>query len=286
MRLGKGVLLMTGLVTLVGCSSLNHSDGYIKQPTVCVDKKWYGYYQGTGCPSTAKVAAATPAASDELDMARRDIGVLQKRIAELDGQLVAANQRVADLDGRRGSTDDDLSNLQKRVVYLQNQLDEREARLAVMGRQSADSSLAKAEKDLVKALQPEIAKGTVAVHQTGNALTINLASGLLFESGQDQLKAGGADALNRVGGVLKDFPEKQVHVAGYADNVPIKGALQKKYPSNKELSDARANSAAKALRVGGVASLTAAGHGESDPIASNSTATGRAKNRRVEVVVK
>jgi chemotaxis protein MotB len=86
--------------------------------------------------------------------------------------------------------------------------------------------------------------------------------------------------------VLKDFPEKQVHVAGYADNVPIKGALQKKYPSNKELSDARANSAAQALRDGGVASLTAAGHGESDPIASNSTATGRAKNRRVEVVVK
>ena len=286
MRSGKGVLLMTGLVALVGCSSLNHSDGYIKQPTVCVDKKWYGYHQGAGCPSTAKAAVATPAASDELDMARRDIGVLQKRIADLDGQLAAANQRVADLDGRRSPTDEDLSNLQKRVVYLQSQLDEREARLAAMHRQPADSSLAKAEKDLLKALQPEIAKGTVAVHQTGNALTINLASGLLFESGQDQLKPGGADALNRVGGVLKDFPEKQVHVAGYADNVPIKGALQKKYPSNKELSDARANSAAQALRVGGVASLTAAGHGESDPIASNSTATGRAKNRRVEVVVK
>jgi chemotaxis protein MotB len=202
MRSGKGVLLMTGLVALVGCSSLNHSDGYIKQPTVCVDKKWYGYHQGAGCPSTAKVAAAAP---DDLDMARRDIGVLQKRIADLDGQLAAANQRVADLDGRRGPTDDDLSNLQKRVVYLQAQLDEREARLAAMGRQPADSSLAKAEKDLLKALQPEIAKGTVAVHQTGHALTINLASGLLFESGQDRLKAGGADALNRVGGVLKDF---------------------------------------------------------------------------------
>ncbi|MBP6606293.1 MAG: OmpA family protein [Nitrospira sp.] len=286
MRSGKGVLLMTGLVVLAGCSSLNHSDGYIKQPTVCVDKKWYGYHQGTGCPSIAIAAAATPAASDELDVARREIGVLQKRIASLDGQLAAANQRVADLDGRRGPTDEDLSNLQKRVVYLQNQLDESEARLAATRRQPADSSLAKAEKDLLKALQPEISKGAVSVHQTGHALTINLASGLLFESGQDQLKAGGADALNRVGGVLKDFPEKQVHVAGYADNVPIKGALQKKYPSNKELSDARANSAAQALRDGGVASLTAAGHGESDPIASNNTATGRAKNRRVEVVVK
>jgi chemotaxis protein MotB len=60
------------------------------------------------------------------------------------------------------------------------------------------------------------------VHQSGDALTINLASDLLFDSGQDQLKSGGTDALKRVGSVLKDFPEKQVHVAGYTDNIAIK----------------------------------------------------------------
>ena len=139
----------------------------------------------------------------------------------------------------------------------------------------------------LKALQPEISKGTVSVNQSGDALTISLASSLLFGSGQDQLKSGGTDALKRVGDVLKDFPEKQVHVAGYTDNVAIKGALQKKFPSNKELSDARANSAAQALRDGGVSSnLSAEGHGDSNPIASNNTEAGRAKNRRVEVIVK
>ena len=147
--------------------------------------------------------------------------------------------------------------------------------------------LAKTEKDLLKALQPEIFKGTVSVNQSGDALTINLASSLLFNSGQDQLKAGGTDALKRVGGVLKDFPDKQVHVAGYTDNVAIAGALQKKYPSNKELSTARAYSAARALRDGGVSTnLSAAGHGDSNPIASNNPADGRTKNRRVEVIVK
>jgi chemotaxis protein MotB len=100
------------------------------------------------------------------------------------------------------------------------------------------------------------------------------------------LKSGGTDALKRVGSVLKDFPDKQVHVAGYTDNVAIKGALQKKFPSNKELSDARANSAAQALRNGGVSTnLSAAGHGNSNPIASNNTDVGRAKNRRVEIIV-
>ena len=92
--------------------------------------------------------------------------------------------------------------------------------------------------------------------------------------------------MKRVGGVLKDFPEKQVHVPGYTDNIVFKGALQKKFPSNKELSDARANSAAQALRDGGVSSnLSAAGHGDSNPIASNNTVAGRAKNRRVEIGV-
>ena len=78
-----------------------------------------------------------------------------------------------------------------------------------------------------------------------------------------------------------------MHVAGYTDNVAIKGALQKKFPSNKELSDARANSAAQALRDGGVSSnLSAEGQGDSNPIANNTTAAGRVKNRRVEVIVK
>jgi chemotaxis protein MotB len=180
----------------------------------------------------------------------------------------------------------ELAVARQRNADLERQLADSEAREADLRRQldQPKGNLAKAEKDLLKALQPEISKGTVLVHQSGETLTINLASGLLFDSGQDQLKAGGTDALKRVGSVLKDFPEKQVHVAGYTDNVAITGALQKKFPSNKELSDARANSAAQALRDGGVSSnLSAAGHGDTNPIVKNNTAAGRAKNRRVEV---
>lgn len=252
MHISRSVILVTGLVALTGCSSSKHPDTFIKQSTVCVDKGWYGYHPGKGCPSTVKVAAPDPSQEMAARLAalERDQRDQKDRLA---AELAATKQRIADLEGQLGES---------------------------------KGSLAQAERDLLKALQPELSKGTVSANQTGDALTINLASSLLFDSGQDQLKAGGADALQRVGGVLKDFPEKQVHVAGYTDKVPVKGALLKKYPSNKELSDARANGAAQALRDGGVANLTAAGHGESDPIASNNTAAGRAKNRRVEVVVK
>jgi chemotaxis protein MotB len=192
------------------------------------------------------------------------------------------------MSSRLAAADQDRRRLAEELAVAQGQLADRDASLASLSSQLEQnkSNLANAEKDILKALQPEISKGTVLVQQSGNALTINLASSLLFDSGQDRMKADATDALKRVGTVLKDFPEKQVRVAGYTDNVAITGGLQKKFPSNKELSDARANSAAQALRDGGVsANLGAAGYGDSNPIASNTTATGRAKNRRVEIIV-
>ena len=275
----KTVVLATSLVALAGCADWDPY--FVRQKDVCIDR-WYGSWDQ---PCPAKPAAAMAAPERVVD--DRDIANLQKRVSYLDRQLAAANQRIAELEGQQHPTENDISNLQKRIAYLERQLAECQARLASMQSQPVEHNLAKAEKDLLKALQPEIAKGTVSVSQSGDALMINLASSLLFDSGQDQLKAGGADALRRVGAVLKDFPEKEVHVAGYTDNVAITGALQKKFPSNKELSDARANSAAQALRDGGVSgNLSAAGHGDSNPIAGNDTPAGRAKNRRVEVIVK
>ena len=315
MRSAKSFILLTGLVVLVGCSSLKHPDGHIKQPTVCIDKKWYGYHQGSGCPSTTK--AVVPDASqemaarlaalerdrsrlaEELEAARRQNGALSSRVSDLERQLADRDREIAALhagSGDQARLSSQLSAAQGDLGQSQAEKDRLAAELAAAKQRLADlegqldqtkHSLSAAERDLVKALQPEISKGTVSVNQAGEGLTINLASSLLFDSGQDQLKTGGADALSRVGGVLKDFPEKQVHVAGYTDSVPIKGALLKKYPSNMELSNARANSAAQALRDGGVSgNLSAAGHGESNPVASNKTADGRAKNRRVEVIVK
>jgi chemotaxis protein MotB len=313
MKMLKTAMVLTGLVALVGCSSTaKHAGSYIKQPEVCIDKKWYGYHLGSGCPSTVQAVASDPAAdrlaalererqrlADELEAARRQNGVLSSRVSELERQLADRDRELAALRSGAGDHDalssqllaarGDLGQAQSDKDRLAAELAAAKQRLMDLEGQLDQSkhSLSQAERDLLKALRPEIAKGTVSVNQAGDALTINLASSLLFDSGQDQLKAGGHDALQRVGDVLKGFPEKEVHVAGYTDNVPIKGALLKKFPSNKELSNARAESAAQALRDGGVTgNLSAAGHGESDPVASNATAEGRAKNRRVAVIVK
>jgi chemotaxis protein MotB len=323
MQAFKTTILVTGLAALAGCASWDKSP--ICNPShqweAWSDVRCYADNApkdvGTDLAAMEKdrqrladeLAAArkqnsalSSRASDlERQLADRDreIATLRSRVSDLERQLAAAKQRTADLEaqlaamggaaGDKNKLAAELAAARQRIAELEKQLADCEARLADLRSQLDQSkgSLAKAEKDLLKALRPEISKGTVSVHQSGDALTISLASSLLYDSGRDQLKSGGTDALKRVGNVLKDFPEKQVHVAGYTDNVAIKGALLKKFPSNKELSDARANSAAQALRDGGVSSnLSAEGHGDSNPIASNNTPAGRAKNRRVEVIVK
>jgi chemotaxis protein MotB len=147
------------------------------------------------------------------------------------------------------------------------------------------AKLKEAERGVIRALRPQIEKGTIMVDLNNERLLINLASGYLFGSGEDQLKPAGADALRQVGAILKDFPEYKVSVDGHTDNRPIRSELKRKYPSNKELSEARAANAALALGDGGLSAVTTHGFADSQPVMPNSTDAGRAKNRRVEVRV-
>lgn len=343
MRLGTGVILMAGLVALAGCSSYkqSHPDGYIKQPTVCIDKKWYGYYQGSACPSTTKAATPDPMAgrlaaleserdrlAGELEAARRENGSLSSRVKDLERQLADRDRQLSDAKAERdrfssnlaaaqGDTDE-LSAAKRRIAGLEDDLAAAQAngadkdrlsaeladarqRLADLERQLADrdkelaglrgdlssemAKLKEAERGLVRALRPQISKGNIAINLNDERLLINLASGYLFGSGQDQVQSDGVDVLKRVGEILKDYPEYKVAVNGHTDDRQIRGALKEKFPTNQALSEARAANAAKALEEGGVSGVTTAGFADTKPVATNGTDAGRAKNRRVEILV-
>jgi chemotaxis protein MotB len=181
----------------------------------------------------------------------------------------------------------DLAATKQRNAELERQLADRDKELVgLRGELSAEmTKLKSAQRRLIPALRPQIEKGDITVDLNNERLLINLASGYLFGSGQDELKPAGADALKQVGAVLKDFPEYKVAVDGHTDNVPIQGALKKKFPSNMELSEGRAANAAKALTEGGLGAATTHGYADTKPVEPNTTASGRAKNRRVEVRV-
>jgi chemotaxis protein MotB len=227
--------------------------------------------------------AALQAGAGDKDVLAAELERAKKRIADLESQLAALTAAGADKDTLAAN----LAATQRRTAELEKQVSDRDRELAALrGDLSAEmAKLKDAQRGLVRALRPQIEKGNIMVNLNNERLLINLASGYLFGSGEDELKASGADALKQVGTILKDFPEYRVSVDGHTDNRPIRTGLKKKYPSNKELSEARAANAALALGEGGLSAVTTHGYADTRPVMPNTTDAGRAKNRRVEVLV-
>ena len=298
----KTAVLATSLVALAGCSTWDNRAIFCGGP----NPEFKFWPCGEGPPD--KVSSAKPARedpeekerqrlADELATAQKQNGTLSRRVSDLERQLADRDREIASLrSGARdsaklasqlSSAQGDLTQSQQRVGDLERQLADRDKELAgLRGELSAEmTKLKEAQRGLIRALRPQIEKGDITVDLNNERLLINLASSYLFGSGQDELKPAGADALKQVGAVLKDFPEYKAAVDGHTDNVPIQGALKKKFPSNQELSEARAANAAKALTEGGLGTATAHGYADTKPVEPNTTASGRAKNRRVEVRV-
>jgi type VI secretion system protein ImpK len=132
-------------------------------------------------------------------------------------------------------------------------------------------------------LRPEIEEGLVTVIEKGNVVTVRIAGAGMFGSGSDQVKEEFLVKLQRVAEALNDS-KGPIIVVGHSDNVPIKSS---RFPSNMHLSLARAESVMKVMAQGltDTARMTAEGRADKEPIESNDTKEGRAKNRRIEVLL-
>lgn len=227
--------------------------------------------------------AALQAGAGDKDKLATELATAKQRNTDLTSQLAAMGGAAGDKEKMAA----ELAACRQRVAELEKMLADRDKELAgLRGDLSTEmAKLKEAQRGLIRALKPQIDKQTIAVDLNNERLLINLASGYLFGSGEDQLKPAGADALKQVGTILKDFPEYKVAVDGHTDNRPIRSALKKKFPTNKELSEARAANAAKALTEGGLGAATTHGYADTKPVGPNTTDAGRTKNRRVEIRV-
>ena len=150
--------------------------------------------------------------------------------------------------------------------------------------------LAKASKQLDEiqarvetAMSEMIAQGAITVQRSEYWIEIEMNSSVLFESGSSILYPRVVPILTQLGRVMIDFPN-HVHVEGYTDTVPINTEM---FPSNWELSGSRAATVVRLFEFTGVKPdrLAAIGYGEYYPVAENTNAEGRARNRRVVAVV-
>jgi chemotaxis protein MotB len=152
------------------------------------------------------------------------------------------------------------------------------------GTPSQRAGLLALKKRLEAALAPEIRRRTVALHFTRDGLVISLMEIGFFDSGSAALKPGSAATIRRIVQQLQSVPN-DLRIEGHTDDVPIHSAL---FASNWELSTARATTLAELLIQGYAldpARLSAAGYAQYHPAASNADAAGRARNRRVDVVI-
>jgi len=140
---------------------------------------------------------------------------------------------------------------------------------------------------LNKQLSGELNADQAHITQLQNQLKVTLVNEILFPEGGWQLSAKGEEALAKIAPTLANLKGQQIVVEGYTDNVPIGPALKARFPSNLELSSARADDVVRFLVSKGVPgnTISAQGFGDSRPVTSNDTAQGRAKNRRVEIVI-
>ena len=254
-------------------------------PTACVKK------------STHEVALA------DLARARGEIEDLRGQIADLEAEM-AANTRerdateaalraeVAELEDARATASERFEEARDEVYRLEGLLNERGAEYRTLQRRLEALRAMEREvrernaiyEDVIGRFRSLMDGGQLSVDIVRGRLVILLPQDVLFASGSATLGSEGRDVLAEVADVLAEFPDRRFQVEGHTDNVPIS---TERFPSNWELSSARALAVVRLLAQRGVdpENLSGAAFGEYQPVASNDDREGRRRNRRIEIVM-
>jgi chemotaxis protein MotB len=215
---------------------------------------------------------------------------LTREVTNLKEKLI---KHAIALDGLRGQVstkEEQIATIIEERDQLQLELDKlyEQKRQAELAKQKAVEELKGTYEELVSELKSELKEGEVTIMQLKNKLSLSMVDKILFDSGSAEVKSAGRKVLNRVAEILLKVGDKQIMVVGHTDNVPVGSRLKKKFPTNWELSSQRATNVVKYLQEEGNIDpkvLTVAANSMFKPIASNETKEGRAKNRRIEIVL-
>jgi chemotaxis protein MotB len=206
-------------------------------------------------------------------------------MADLRDEIERLEQRRRDLEGRLQSAADEVHRLE--VVLSErgaeyDLLQERLQSLAAVEQEVRDRN--RIYEEVIGRFRSLIDAGQLAVAIDRGRMVIQLPQDILFPSGSATLSGDGSRTLREVAAVLATLEGRSFQVEGHTDNVPISTA---QFPSNWELSSARALSVVRVLTQGGVPpeSLSGAGYGEYQPVALNDAPDSRRLNRRIEIVM-
>ncbi len=233
-----------------------------------------------------KLANDYAATKKSLDNLKSSYAALEKNSNDaLESNMKKNRELLAELEAKQKA----LNAEQERLNKLKTDLEASSTRLAELEKMMADKEAAmnKLKESLSKALNAFEGKGLSVEHRNGKVY-VSMENKLLFESGSWTVGTEGKKAVKALGNVLAENPEISVLIEGHTDNDKIVGTIGGGIENNWDLSTKRATAIVNILSENkGIdkKNLTAAGRSEFAPLAGNETAEGKAKNRRIEIIL-
>jgi flagellar motor protein MotB len=206
---------------------------------------------------------------------------------ELQSMLAQSRQQTQVLQDQVAATQTQLRDTTDRLASMQNETEQLRGRTTAMaaGLQVRDQAEIRANNTLLKSMTITNMPG-INVRQDGDVIRIELPSDQLFNFGTSQLKLGSDALLKTIASDLsQNYPQQLIGIEGHTDGSPM---TSPQHPTDQHLAVAQAMAVYDALtRSGGVQArqLFVVGHGGAHPVVSNGTDAGRARNRRVEIVI-
>lgn len=225
--------------------------------------------EGAGAKPAPAQAEATP---DGAAPPSADCSALAEELERLQNAVPAAGTDGAER----------LAELEQGLVECRALAQELEER------QLSEARMAEAFQDMIRELQDEIRAKEVAIESIAGQLKIDILGSILFKPGSRHITPQGLQVLERLLPSLAKLEDRQVYVTGHTDDVDISADYQRFFPSNWELSAARAAAVVRFITEHSAfppQRLAAVGFGPYQPEADNETPEGRARNRRVELLV-
>jgi chemotaxis protein MotB len=252
----------------------------------------------TGCALNQQLQDENAMLNTELKHVRVELYEAQEKIKSLDAQLVQLDQ--AQLDQAQKDCNEKLADLKAKNTYLKNinlklsqnverlNTDLKKKKSVIKLQDKVIRLLDDTKKTIATSLKDEIANQNIEILETADTLKLVFIDKILFDSGSAEINEKGKQLLLVVAESLRANKDQSILVEGHTDNLPLGPSLKEKFPSNWELSVARAAAVVRFLeKEGRVQPERLAAHGYSfyRPVASNKNQEGRRQNRRIEIIL-
>ncbi len=215
-----------------------------------------------------------------------------KKLEQAQAQIASLETNVSTLNQKISTYETEIAQLkEENLAYSKEMQNCREVREAIQKNLQAINNAMAANATTLKEVYRKAAANLEMLEEAGATVVydeglvrISLTDKLLFKSGSVAVSKEGTDALAVVGQLLNDYPKLKTYVVGNTDDAAVKSGFK----DNWSLSTERANAILRVLRDKyqvDPSRMVAAGMGKYNPIADNSTAEGKAMNRRIEIIV-